>query len=134
MSRTPAATDFFVTVEGIGTFSFAQRKLRDELRIAAEYSRITEGVENPTPWLALVGGWIAAISVLAVTVPHGWDIEEMDPLDQDTYDKLRRVHEELRKKEQSFRSAKGGAGASKRQDHSEGPGVLVPQEVQPGTD
>lgn len=134
MSRTPAATDFFVDVEGIGNFSFARRMLRDEMRIAAEYSRITEGVETPTEWLQFVGTWVSTLKVLTVTAPDGWDIDAMDPLDQETYANLRDVHAALREKEQSFRAGKKGAGAAERKDDSAGPGVLVPAEVQPGAD
>lgn len=134
MNRQPAATDFFVPVEGVGTFSFAKRMLRDELRIAAEYSRLTEGVETPTDWLAIVAGWIAALKVLTVTAPEGWDIDVMDPLDQDTYDKLRKVHAALREKENSFRKGKTETGKAARSGDGDVDRVLVPPQVQSGTD
>ena len=132
--REIAPTDFYVDVEGIGTFSFGKRKMRDELRIAAEFSRLTEGVETPTAWLEIVAGWIAALTVLTVEAPAGWSLEDMDPLDQESYDKLRKVHEALRSKEHSFRKDKKPGVEAKREADSEGAGVLVPAEVQPGAD
>jgi hypothetical protein len=134
MSRPAAATDFFVDVPNVGTFSFAKRMLRDELRIAAEYSRLTEGVETPTSWLETVAGWIAALKTLTVTAPTGWDIDAMDPLDQETYGKLAAVHMALREKEHSFRSGAAKAGQAPRPADGEVPGVLVPPKVQPGAD
>lgn len=134
MSRPAASTDFYVDVPNIGTFSFAKRMLRDELRIAAEYSRLTEGVDTPSPWLNIVAGWIAALTVLTVTAPDDWDVENMDPLDQETYDKLREVHVALRAKEDSFRPGKAKAGQAPGSGNSEVAGVLVPAQVQPGTD
>lgn len=113
MSRLPAATDFHVPVDGIGTFSFAKRMMRDELRIAAEFSRLTEGVDSPTPFLATVAGWISQLRVLTVDAPDGWDLDALDPLDPESYAKLLKVHGALREKEDSFR---GGANAARQGD------------------
>lgn len=134
MSRPSAPTDFFVDVPDIGNFSFAKRKLADEMRITAEYSRLTEGVETPTTWLEIVAGWISALKVLTVTAPPGWDIDEMDPLDQDTYTQLGKVHQALRDKESSFRQKPSTGVEAQRKGDLEGVGVLVPAQVQPGTD
>lgn len=102
MARTPNINDFSIPVDGIGTFTFARRKMADEIKIQVEYARMIDGVE-PTQWLALVCGWMAALKVLTVRAPEGWDIDEMDPLDDDTYAKLGRVHAALIEKERSFR-------------------------------
>lgn len=128
--RDPSKTDFKVPVEGVGDFVFAKRMMRDELAIQVEYSRIIQGVE-PTEWLALVAGWIASLKVLTVFAPSDWDIDEMDPLDKDTYAKLAKVHGALVEKESSFRR-KPGVGV---QEGGQGAGgddpVLVSPEVQP---
>lgn len=134
MNRPAAATDFFVVVDGVGNFSFAKRKLADEMRITAEYSRLTEGVETPTVWLELVAGWISALKILMVSAPDGWDIDEMDPLDQDTYTTLGKVHQALRDKETSFRQNKSKGLQAQRPGDGQEPGVLVPAEVQPSAD
>jgi hypothetical protein len=106
MSRAPAATDFHVDVDGVGQFVFAKRTMRDELRIAAEYSRLTEGVETPTNFLATVAGWISTLKALTVEAPHGWDLDEMDPFDDETHEKILKVYASLRVKEGSFRKGK----------------------------
>lgn len=134
MNRQSAPTDFFVDVPGIGNFSFAKRKMSDEMRISAEYSRLTEGVETPTTWLEVVAGWISALKVLTVTAPAGWDIEEMDPLDQDSYTQLGKVFQALRDKETSFRQKPSPGVQAQRPGNSEGNGVLVPPQIQLGAD
>lgn len=117
MAREGAKTDFDVPVEGIGIFRFAKRTMRDEIKIQVEYARLIEGV-TPTEWLALVCGWIASLRTLTVQAPDGWDIDEMDPLEDETYARLQKVHSALVAKERSFRSANGegnkapGAGES----------------------
>lgn len=129
MSRIPSKTDYQVTVDGIGTFTFGRRRVRDELAIAAEFSRLTEGVDTPTPFLESVAGWISTLKVLTVDAPEGWlldidgkptaDLDMADPLDNDTYAKLIKVHAELRKKEGSFRSG------AKQASEEERPGDLA---------
>lgn len=122
---------FPVHVEGVGTFSFIKRTMREELRIQAEYSRLTEGCETPTPYLNLVATWLSTLKVLTKEAPSGWDLEAIDPLDQDSYQKLMAVHGALRQKEDSFRprpaavGAQGGAPAVP--DH----GVSLQASVQP---
>lgn len=118
MSRIPSNTDFQINVDGIGTFTFGRRRMRDEMAIAAEFSRLTEGVDNPTPYLASVAGWISTLKVLTVEAPEGWDIDEMDPLDEDTYAKLVKAHTALREKEGSFRSGSKREGEAKREENS----------------
>lgn len=109
MARMPKETDFTVKVDEIGTFTFGKRTMRDEVAVQVEFARIIEGVE-PTAWLQTVGGWLATLRVLTVRAPEGWDLEDMDPLDPDTYAKLSRVHDALRDKERSFRRGPAPAG------------------------
>lgn len=103
MSRKSAIDDFNVSVDGIGNFVFARRTMRDEMKIQVEYARYIDGV-TPTDWLASVAGWMAALGVLTVSAPEGWDIDEMDPLDNDSYTKMATVYSTLVKQERSFRS------------------------------
>jgi len=113
MARTPNINDFTVPVEGIGTFTFGRRRMADEVKIQVEYARLIDGVQ-PTEWLALVCGWLAALKTLTVRAPDGWDIDEMDPLDDDTYSKLMRVHAALIEKERSFRTGAKAGGEGSR--------------------
>lgn len=103
MAREGNATDFSVDVEGVGTFIFGRRTMRDEIKIQVEYARLTEGVQ-PTTWLDLVAGWMSALRILTVQAPDGWDLDALDPLDEASYAKLAKVHRALTDKEGSFRS------------------------------
>lgn len=129
MARQPLPTDYQVTVEGIGTFTFMRRSMKEEMSIAAEYSRLTEGVPTPSPYLDSVAGWISQLKVLTVHAPSGWsiDLSKMDPEDNDVYERLMKVHSALREKEASFRRKP----ESPREDAGSGdvanPGVLVSQ-------
>ena len=102
MARSPQTTDFNVTVEGIGTFTFGRRMMRDEFAIQVEFARLIDGVE-PTAWLQAVGGWVSTLKVLTVRAPDGWDLDAMDPADDNTYARLNRVYDALIEKERSFR-------------------------------
>ena len=106
MAREGAATDFDVSVDGIGVFRFAKRTMRDEIKIQVEFARMIEGV-TPTDWLQTVCGWLSTLGVLTVQAPDGWDLSSIDPLDDDTYGKLLKVHSALVAKERSFRGDKG---------------------------
>lgn len=109
MARAPSETDFIVPVEGVGSFTFARRKLKDEISIQVEFARIIEGVE-PTAWLQTVGGWLSVLRVLTVRAPADFVLDDLDPLDDDTYAKLGKVHDALSEKERSFRRPKNTPG------------------------
>lgn len=115
MARAPSNTDFVVPVDGIGNFTFGKRRMADELSIQREYASILQGVE-PTDWLQTMAGWFSVLRTLTVRGPDGWDLEALDPLDEDTYAKLHKVYTALRDQERSFRSAPGGAGEAVRPD------------------
>lgn len=117
MSRSPSATDYTVQVDGVGLFTFGRRKMADHVKIQVEYSRLTEGVE-PTPWLDCIATWLSVLKVLTVRSPDTFVLDDLDPLDDDTYANLLKVHAALRAKEDDFRlksqksSEAGGQGAS----------------------
>lgn len=102
MARERKPSDFVIDVEGVGQFVFARRTMRDEIAIQVEYARILDGV-TPTAWLNAVGGWLSALRVLTVKAPDGWDLDALDPFEDETYSRLGRVHAALVEKERSFR-------------------------------
>ena len=117
---------FVVAVDDIGTFTFRHRTMRLEMAIQAEYSRLTEAVPTPTLWLDTVSTWLSELKILTERAPEGWDLEAMDPLEDETYQRLQTVHAKLREKEGSFRG-KVAAGA---QDGAAGGAVAaVPVEA-----
>ncbi len=132
MARRASPTDFSIDVEGIGRFVFARRKMADEIKIQVEYARLIEGVE-PTTWLAAVAGWISALSVLTVIAPAGWNIDEMDPTEDETYSRMNAVHKALLQKEGSFRTKPNQDGSATGSGSVQDNGVLVSSEVQPNT-
>lgn len=130
MARRQQPTDFIVDVEGVGSFSFAKRTMADEIKIQVEYARITEGVEA-TEWLSRVGGWISTLKVLTVRAPDGWDIDDMDPLDNKVYEDMFLVYLALRAKEDSFRRKPGAGSEESGQAQSHNDRLLVSPEIQP---
>lgn len=128
--RQPSETDFYVKVDGVGGFTFARRKMALEIEIQVEYAKMLDGAPA-TEWLALVAGWISALKVLTVRAPEGWDLDELDPLDDDTYAKLAKVHAALTEKERSFRRKPAGVVQGEREGAGQDGGVLVPPQVPP---
>lgn len=129
--REPSVKDFTVQVKGVGNFVFARRSLADEISIQVEYSRITQGVPSPTLALFTLALAMATIRVLMVECPDGWDMDALDPLDDDEFEQIERVFTALRAKEDTFRKRpRAGSqevGAGNGQDN----GVLGQEEVQP---
>jgi hypothetical protein len=111
--RTPRArkaTDFTVDVDNVGQFVFGKRTMGDELAIHREYSDILQGVENPTNMLDILGNWLSTLRVLTVSAPAVWDLDELDPLAEDTFVKLKAVFDALSAKELSFRGGQKPPG------------------------
>jgi hypothetical protein len=110
---------FAVNVDGVGTFTFRRRNLRDQFRIGAEKARLTEGVKPIPEDLEISATAVSTLNVLTVEAPEGWNVEEMDPLDEQTYDKILKVFGALRAREDSFR----GRSAPKGEEAGEGEGA-----------
>lgn len=118
------------TIEGVGQFTWRiPRSMKDELAIAAEFSRITEGVERPTPWLSSMAEMLSVLKVLTIEQPDDWDIDGMDPLEPETYKKITEVFGALTAAEGRFRGKREGD----RQADGGDRGAVVPTEVQPTT-
>ena len=125
MARTAQDTDFVVKVEGVGSFTFGKRTMRDEIAIQVEFARIIDGVE-PTAWLQTVGGWLSTLRVLTVRAPAGFAADDLDPLDDDTYATLGKVYDALAEQERSFRRQKNGGSKGNSPSSGDYGGVLVP--------
>ncbi|HEX7906761.1 MAG TPA: hypothetical protein VF534_01530 [Paraburkholderia sp.] len=134
MSITPGAREFVVDVPDVGVFTFARRNMRSELAISAEFSRLSEGIATPSAFLETVGGWIATLKVLTLIAPDGWVLDELDPLDDENYARLMKVHGALRAREDSFRQKPKPGSEDQRTGRGADDSVLVPSQVQPGAD
>ena len=122
---------FTVSVDGVGDFTFLRRTIRLNIAISVEQSRLGEGVDLDADLTIFIAA-VAALKVLTVEAPKGWDLDKLDTFDEESYDKIISVWGVLRDKENTFR--KGPAvvvqadGAPALPEH----GVLVPPEVPPG--
>ena len=105
-----AGSPFAVEVDGIGSFTFRRRTIRDQFRIEAEANRMLGGpVEDDM--LKMGAAAFATLLALTVEAPPGWDIEAFDPLDDVSTARVFLVHRRLRETEATFRAGTGGAGA-----------------------
>ena len=92
------------------TFSASLAGVGDEVKIQAEAERILGGATtNET--LQAVARAIAELQVLTVTAPDGWDVEEVDPFDDDAVAEVMRAHGGLRAAEVKFRLGNKPDGA-----------------------
>lgn len=130
MARTPKQTDFYVDVEGVGRFRFARRTLMLEAEVQREYAMIAGGVD-PTAWLMTLGEYISTLRVLIVEGPEDWDMDNMDGLDDDTYEKISKVFHALREREETFRRRHGAKGKAPGEGNGEHDQPVVSQDVPP---
>jgi hypothetical protein len=105
--RNPSKSDFPLEVDGIGSFVFARRTVRDRFRITSEYMRLTGGVAVEGTDFSVVAEAHATIGVLMVDAPDHFS-SMLDPatvsVDEDADDeKISTVFFALRAKELSFR-------------------------------
>lgn len=98
----PGPATFPVEVEGIGAFTFKRRTLDAQFKIEAGAVRLLGG-ETASDTLYRMAISFATVEHLAVTVPPGWSIDEIDPLDTDQMDRVQTVFGRLREKENTFR-------------------------------
>lgn len=138
MARAAKPTDFVLPVDGLGTFTFAKRNFRDEIACSVEYARLTEGeaaiLDEGT---LLYCSALSDLKVLTVTAPDGWkadQLDDLDPFDENDYARVLKVWGALRDKEKTFRRGAGQGGEAGRQGAVGDGGVVVPNQVEPGSD
>lgn len=91
-----------ITVEGIGEFAFRRRTLGDQMRIEGDSDRMLGGPVSD-PGLRGISLALATLGRLTEMAPEGWDIEAVDPLDENAVARILKVHEALRAAEDEFR-------------------------------
>lgn len=128
MTRQRKKSDYIVDIPEEGRFIFARRSLADEMTIQREYARHAGGVQ-PTVWLSTLAEYLSTLSVLTVEAPDSWDIDEMDPLDDETYKRLGRVFAALRERENTFRRKPDPISEGQRPVAGGDGGSVVPQDV-----
>lgn len=133
MTRPAAPSDFPVEVEGIGNFVFGRRTGRDRFKIAAEYHRLTEGLDVSNTDFGITAEAQTTVTVLLVDGPDEikamLDLGAAASLDPEADAKLLRVFFALRAKELSFRRPAGEGVKAPGPENGDVAGVLVPKEI-----
>ncbi|EMD0638863.1 hypothetical protein VPZ60_004279 [Salmonella enterica] len=127
--RQPKPTDFYIDVPEVGRFRIAKRSLMLEMEIQREYASFAGGVD-PTAWLVTLAEYLSTLRVLIVESPDSWDMDNMDPLDEDTYEKIGKVFFALREREETFRGNAGTHRKAAGAADGEHGGPLVSPDVQ----
>ena len=98
-------SQYSIDVPGIGKFTFRGRvSFRDAGRIGGEYYDFCGGIEPPKgSWLDAVASAYSEMKVLTVAAPDGWNLDTLDPQDQDSYRKFMEVSSARRAEEARFR-------------------------------
>lgn len=93
-----------LVVEGIGSFECQRRTLRTEIKIGAEFARLTEGEETIPSWLRDLCELTSTLKVVVVNGPPGWDVDSLDAQDSATYETLTKVYQAIKVAEGRFRN------------------------------
>lgn len=128
MARQPKANDYYFDVPDVGRFRAARRTMTIEVEIQREYASMAGGVE-PTAWLMTLAEYLSTLRVLIVDAPESWDMENMDPLDDETYQTLGRVFAALREREETFRRKPRAPGEENGAANGEHSGSVVSPDV-----
>ena len=102
-----------VEVDGVGSFLFRHRTLKLQIAIEAGMERVTLGPVQGAG-LRLFAAAIATLETLTVEGPDGWDLDEIDPLDDEEFAKVEKVFGRLRDVEETFRKERAGLRSNGR--------------------
>lgn len=101
--RKKKDSDFFVELDGVGTFRFGRRTFGDRAKIRSEFLRITKELGDEDPELVAYASIMATHKVLCVDAPVGWfDIEAIE-LSSENDRQIFDLYALLQEKEDTFR-------------------------------
>lgn len=100
--RAPSATDFSITLPGIGEFTFARRTMGDMINIRSQYLKLI-GDDDGDEELVFFCGFVAAYKELIVSCPAGWEDAAALDFNAVGVDKIIELSNLLTEKESSFR-------------------------------
>lgn len=124
---------YVIDLDGVGQFEVLRVTQRQRLRVMTEQARLTEGLDELPESLLEEASITAAVKALVVKAPDGWDVDLIDPLDEDgSYSAMKRLYAAISEREQRFRgkTANQASGAGT----ADNGGVVVAPEVQPAGD
>jgi hypothetical protein len=135
MKRPAAPSDFSVEVKHVGTLIFGRRTRRDNIRIGAEYHRLTEGTSPEQTSFGIECEAYATVSALLVDGPPEFvsllDLDVESSMDTEERLPVISAYYALLEKELLFRKGSGEGGG---QAHGPQHGVSVQTAVQPSSD
>lgn len=91
-----------VDVEGVGQFEFQHRTLTLQVGVEAIMNRMLDGPVSDER-LLYVARAIATIKKLAIKVPEGFDLEAIDPIDENEVEGVLKAYGGLLDAEATFR-------------------------------
>lgn len=125
--------NFSVEVDGVGAFVFRHRTLRDGYRIEGERDRVLGGPVSDEALGASAMAY-AALLVLTVEAPEGWDLDALDPVDDADTGRMFLVYRRMVETAATFhpRAVHNGPGAGPRDVGD--PGVRLSPQIQSAAD
>lgn len=123
-----------VEIDGWGEFVVNRLTMGRNMEVAAEYERHLRGMQNTTREFRALANTMATAKVLVAVAPEGWSLDDLDPLDPQTYERLFDLASKIDQQERFFRSAPGGHGPRHGEESGGVGGVVVSQDVPPGAD
>ena len=123
--------NYTVNVDGIGTFTFRPTwPMGVKMQVFCEFNRLTQGQDNISEWLSSTCNMLATLKVATISAPEGWDLDEMDALDEDACRKLIAVFDALQEREFFFRGERRGNQGQGKAGPAQDP-MVVQEPLQP---
>lgn len=108
--REPKDTDFFINLDGVGTFRYGRRTFLDRTQIRSRYLHYVKDLDVLNdPELSAYASIIAVHKVLCVEAPKGWDDIEDIILDEKTDKQIFELFRMVAEQEELFRPNPDGA-------------------------
>jgi len=113
-----------VEVEGVGTFTFRRRTMRDAPRIeqmmldilGPSFRIASIGDDSAREYVANRAAQLAQLETLMVQSADGWSLDDLDPLDEDDVKVINKVYGRFLEEEERFRKGiakeRQGSGAA----------------------
>ena len=104
------AKTYQLDIPDVGSFTVRRRNMAVSVAITAEYNRLTEGQNSVSDFFGRFCTVYSTLKVLIVAGPEGWNLEELDPDDEESYNLMHKVYGGIREKEDFFRRGVSPAG------------------------
>lgn len=107
------ADNYFVDIDGLGAFEVMRRTMLANNKIRSEFNRITEGQESLSEAFEQFCVVFSTLKALVVKAPTGWNLDNLDPDDDNSYQQMYSLYFKIVEKEKFFRGKdQGGQNTS----------------------